>query len=122
MNGSSAMTGVKQIRTSVMMLGRVHMPAGYPSVLTTFLLMALRVSNTPSPGQRHRLEVGRPLDPLAVLLAHQELALVVGIGQRPLAGRVVHRPAGIERRLELGDRRGVGQVALVVLDGERESG
>jgi hypothetical protein len=27
MNGSSAMTGVKQIRTSVMMFGRVHMPA-----------------------------------------------------------------------------------------------
>ena len=43
------MTGVKQIRTSVMMLGRVHMAAPYPSVLTTFLLIALRVSNTPSP-------------------------------------------------------------------------
>ena len=43
------MTGVKQMRTSVMMLGRVHMRDRYPSVFTTFLLMALRVSNTPSP-------------------------------------------------------------------------
>ena len=49
MNGSSAMTGVKQIRTSVMMFGRVHMATTYPSVLTTFLLIALSVSKTPSP-------------------------------------------------------------------------
>ena len=49
MNGSSAMTGVKQIRTSVMMFGSVHMRGRYPSVLTTLLLIALRVSNTPSP-------------------------------------------------------------------------
>ena len=49
MNGSSAMTGVKQMRTRVMMFGRVHMARAYPSVLTTFLLMPFSVSKTPSP-------------------------------------------------------------------------
>ena len=59
MNGSSAMTGVRQIRTSVRMFGRFHMArfridAAHSvltptTVLSTSLLTALRVSNTPSP-------------------------------------------------------------------------
>ena len=48
MNGSRAMTGVKQIRTIVMTFAQgPH--RGYPSVLTTLLLIALSVSKTPSP-------------------------------------------------------------------------
>jgi hypothetical protein len=47
---------------------------------------------------------------------------VVGIGRDPLAGGILHRPAGVEGGLELGDGRGVRQVALVVLDGEGNAG
>ena len=39
-----------------------------------------------------------------------------------MPGRIVDGPAGIERGLQLRDRSGVGEVALVVLDGERNPG
>jgi hypothetical protein len=35
MKGRSAMTGVKQIRTTVMMLGKVHMPNTAPATPAT---------------------------------------------------------------------------------------
>src|SRR5512133_3558218 len=51
---------------------------------------------------RDRLEVGRPLDPLAARkLLDQLLAGVVRVGGDALARRLGDLPAGIERRLEL---------------------
>ena len=79
------MTGVRQIRTTVMMLGSVHI-GGYPRLLRTSLLIALRVSNTPSPVIATASMVGRPLDPLAVLLGHQELPLVLRVRQEAVRG------------------------------------
>ena len=53
MNGSSAMTGVRAIRASVRMFGRVQRTAavasGQLSVFSTSFEIAFSVSNTPSP-------------------------------------------------------------------------
>src|SRR5581483_2816364 len=106
MNGSRAITGVRPIRTMVMMFGRVHIAGDLPEVLDHALADRLEGVEHPLAGQGHRLEVGRALDPLPVLLEHQVLALVVRVGQEPLAGGIGDRPARVERRLELGDRRG----------------
>src|SRR5512141_2438735 len=85
MNGSSAMTGVKQIRISVMMFGRVHMPR-LPQGLDDVLADRLERVEDAFAREGHGFEIGRPLDPLAVLLADQVLRLAVRVGHRPLAG------------------------------------
>ena len=79
------MTGVKQIRTSVMMFGQGPHAGRLPQRLDDVLADRLEGVEHAVAGDRHRLEVGRPLDPLPVLLLDEELGLVVGIGRRPAA-------------------------------------
>src|ERR1051326_5869061 len=69
---------------------------------------------------RHRLEVRGAADPLVVHFLDQVLAGVRGIGRDFLLRPVLDRPPGIERRLEVAHRRRIGEVALVVLDDERD--
>src|SRR5574338_526225 len=115
MNGRSAMTGVSAIRTRVMMLGRVHMGPLPRSAerLDDQLRDGLEGVEDAFARDRHGLEVLGALDPLAVLLVHQELALVVRVGDGLLLGGVFDHPPGIERFLELGDGRRGGEGALV---------
>src|SRR5687767_4254868 len=80
MNGRSAIIGVKQIRTSVMMLGKVHMARRLTQRLNDVLADSLQCVEHPLAGQCDRLEVGRPLDPVPVLLPNQKLSIVIGIG------------------------------------------
>src|SRR5512144_1375636 len=79
MNGRSAMTGVSAILTRVMMLGRVHMGPLPRSAerLDDQLRDGLQGVEHALPRHGHGLEVLGPLDPLAVLLVHQELPFVV---------------------------------------------
>src|SRR5688572_16276675 len=80
MNGSRAMTGVKQIRTSVMMFGSVHMgTASLAERLDDALADRLERVEHPVTRQRHRLEVRRTLDPLAILLRDQPFPLSRGV-------------------------------------------
>src|SRR6476646_188327 len=77
MNGSSAMTGVKQIRTRVMMLGTVHMSAPLPQGLDDALADRLEGIEHAFARDGHGLEIRRPLDPLSVLLGHQVFRLAI---------------------------------------------
>src|SRR6266705_3004753 len=64
--------------------------------------------------------VPRAADPLPARVLDEELPLVRGIRGDLLLRGFLDGPAGIERRLEVLDRRRVGQIALVVLDDERD--
>src|SRR6266705_1622760 len=64
--------------------------------------------------------VPRAADPLPACVLDEELPLVRGIRGDLLLRGFLDGPAGIERRLEVLDRRRVGQIALVVLDDERD--
>ena len=78
------MTGVKQIRTRVMMFGQGPHAGRLPQRLDDALADRLEGIEHAFAGEGHRLEVGRPLDPLAVLLLDQVLGLVVRVGRHPL--------------------------------------
>src|SRR3989454_70566 len=69
---------------------------------------------------RHGLEVGRAADPLIVDPLDQVLARVRRIGGDLLLRPVFDGPPRVQGGLEIADRRGIRQVALVVLD-ETES-
>src|SRR5215212_3143385 len=100
-NGSRAITGVKQIRTRVMMFGRVHSLDMLPQRLDHVLADGLQGVEHTLTGERHGFEVRGPLHPLSVFLADEELGIVVRIRLGTLLGRFGYRPARIERRLQL---------------------
>src|SRR5918994_5319365 len=116
MNGSSAMTGVKQMRTSVMMLGSVHMVPRLPQRLHDVLTDTLERVEDSISGESYGLEIGCSLHPVPIFLTDQKLRVMIGVRQRTLLHWVRYRPAGIERRLELGNRGRVRQVTFVVLN------
>src|SRR3989442_8024763 len=126
MNGSRAMTGVRQMRASVRMFGSVQRiwlpPTRSAQRLEHHLTDGFQGIEDAVAADRHGLVVPRAPDPLPARVLHQELALVAGIGRDLLLGGVLDRPAGIQRRLQVLDRRRVRQVALVVLNDERDLG
>src|SRR5436309_630393 len=71
---------------------------------------------------RDRLDVGGVAHPLPPGLLDQMLARIGGVRRHLLLSRVVDRPPGIQRGLEVLDRGGVREVALVVLDDEGDPG
>src|SRR6185503_3753748 len=71
----------------------------------------------------NRLEVRRLLHPVAAWqLLDEVLTRMVRVGLDAMLAGVLHFPTGVERRLEIFDRRRVWKVALVVLDDERHLG
>src|SRR5215203_264394 len=117
MNGSSAITGVKQMRTTVMMLGRVHI-AELSQHLYDVLADALERVEYSVTRERDSLEVRRTLHPVSVLLCDQKLSIVVGVRHRALLHRIRNWPTWIQRRLELGNGCGVGEISFIVLNGK----
>src|SRR5690348_1841952 len=110
MNGSRAMTGVRQMRARVRMLGRVQrMDPPLAQRFQHHLADGLQGVEHAVAADRDGLEVGGAPGPLVVELLDQVLAWMEQIGHDLLVSAVVDGPAGIERRLEVANRRGVGQ-------------
>src|SRR5512146_833650 len=126
MDGSSAMTGGRAMRARVRMLGRVQRTgrrrSGSAERFQDELRDGLEGVEHPVAAHRHRLGVGRAAQPAVGDALHQVLPRVRGVGNDLLGGRVIHGPAGLQGGLEVADRRGVGQIPLVVLDDEGELG
>src|SRR3954464_2539469 len=125
MKGSAAMKGAARMRPTVMALGRFTPGCSAPlgERLQHQLAHCLERVEHPVALDGDRLEVGSTLDPLpARELLDEILAGVVGIGLHAPLYRVLDFPARIERGLQIVDRRGTRQVALVVLDDERHLG
>src|SRR5881397_3802332 len=123
MNGSSAMTGVRQMRASVRMFGRVQrIGRSLAQRLQHQFANRLERVEHAVPANGHRFDVRGPPDPRAAGLLDEVLTGVRGIGGRLLLRRVLDRPPGIERRLKVPDGRGVRQITLVVLNDEGDPG
>src|SRR5206468_7546090 len=117
MKGSSAMTGVRQIRASVRMLGRVQrMSPPLAQRLQDQLAHRLQGVEHAVAADRHGLEVGRPANPLIVDPLDQVLARMHRIGGDLLLLPVFYVLVRVEGALEIADRRGIRLVAFVVLD------
>src|SRR5574341_299889 len=115
MNSRRAMTGESAMRASVRMLGSVQTRSEVmlaQRLQYQFRDGLERVEDTLA-GDGHGLEIRGPLHPLAVHLLDQQLPSVVGIRRVLLLGRIFHRPARIQGRLEVLDGRGVGEIPLV---------
>src|SRR5688572_10855840 len=89
MKGSSAMTGVRQMRARVMMLGRVHR-IGRPSAqrLEHHLADGLQRIEDSVTADRHGLEIGSTAHPIAADLIYQILTGVRWVGRHLLHGRI----------------------------------
>src|SRR5436309_14234985 len=117
MNGSRAMTGVRQMRARVRMLGKVHRIAP-PSAqrLENQLAHALQGVEHAVAADRDRLDVGGVTHPLLSGLLVQMLALMGGVRRHLLLSRVVDRLPVIQRSWYVVDRGFVREVYLVVFD------
>src|SRR3989475_7524319 len=96
MNGSRAMTGVRQMRARVRMLGKVHRIAP-PSAqrLENQLAHALQGVEHAVAADGDRLDEGGVAHPLPPGLLDQMLARMGGVRRHLPLGRVVDRPPGI---------------------------
>src|SRR4051812_16417116 len=122
MKGNAAMKGAARMRPTVMALGRFT--PGFSAPLGERLQHQLAhcLERVEHPVALHcdHFEIRSSLDPFSTgNLLHEILAGVVGIGLYALLDRILDLPARVQRCLEVVDRRGVGQIALVVLDDER---
>src|SRR2546426_5724195 len=115
MTGSRAMTGVRQMGARVRMLGKVPRIAPPLSAhcLENQLAHAVQRVEHAVAAHRDRLDVGGVTHPLPPGLLDQMLARMGGVRRHLLLSRVVDRPPGIQRGLEVLDRGGVREVALV---------
>src|SRR5207244_10713461 len=123
MKGSSAMTGVRQMRASVRMFGRVQRIGRFLAQrLQDQLADRLERIEHSVPPHGDGFHVRRPAHPLAPGLLDEALAGVRGISGHLLLRGVLDRPPRVERRLEVLDGRGIRQIPLVVLDDEGDLG
>src|SRR2546427_10526363 len=113
MNGSSATTGVRQMRASVMMLGSVQrIGRALAQRFENQLADRFQRVEHPVAADRHPLVIGGVTDPLAADFLDEALTGMCRIERLLLTRGIVDRPARVERRLQVLDRRGVGQVAF----------
>src|SRR5947208_8593580 len=99
MKGSSAITGVRQMRASVMMLGSVQRMALTQRLEHRLANRLQRIEHAIA-AHGNRLVVGGVARPLVSHILNQILAWMRGVARHFLTRRVVGRPALIERRLE----------------------
>src|SRR3990170_2574904 len=120
MNGRAAMNGAARMRPAVSVFGRFTRPPSLGQRLQHELAYRLERIEYTIALDGDRLKVRGALDPLAPgELLDKVLTGVIRIWRYVKLGRVLDFPPGIQRFLQLGDRRGVRQIALVVLDHER---
>src|SRR3978361_1502989 len=126
MNGSAATTGAAKMRATVSALGRVIGPRRAPSSgerLQYELAHCLERIEYAISRYGNCLEVWCPLHPLSSGdLIDQILTSMVRIRRDSLLLRLEHLECGVELRLQLGERRRIRKIALVVLDHERHGG
>src|SRR2546427_12848142 len=100
MNGSRAMTGVRQMRASVRLFGSVQRiwlpPARSAQRLEHHLTDGFHGIEDAVAADRHGLVVPRAPGPLPAHVLHHELALVGRIGRALLLRALLDRPAVIQ--------------------------
>src|SRR5687768_8294107 len=117
MNGSAAIRGATSILPIVMAFGRL---STLSERFQDQLAHGFQGVEHPLSADRHRLEVGSPLDPLACRkLVRQVLTRMVGVRNDAPLRRLRMLPPRIQRGLKVGYGCGVREIALVVLHHER---
>src|SRR5665647_238656 len=126
MKGSAATTGAAKMRATVSALGRFIVLPGAPCSgerLEYELAHCLERVEYAISRDRDRFEIWCPLHPLSSgNLLDEILARVIGIGHDALLLRFEDLEPRVQRCLQFRERRRVREIALVVLNHERNRG